>query len=66
MLFRSLYEVGWDGNKDEEVPKEMFFLAYGKDYYENLQDKMRELASLVGLNVSIFDFDGEIDVKGDD
>ncbi len=56
---------GWDGN--EEITQEMFDEAYGKDFDYKLRESMRKLLGYVGLDhVGSFDFEGDINYKGND
>jgi len=64
MDFKPLYEIGWDG--ESNVTSEQMEIAYGKNYFDKLRDVMRELVAHIGIHLSVFDFEGDINVKSDD
>lgn len=56
--------IGW--TPKEKITKEIWQKAYGKDYFNEMRHRMRELIGYLGLKFSNFDFKGDVDAKTSD
>lgn len=56
---KPLMDTGWT-EEDGQITLEKFKEAYGEDYDYNLRSLMREILPHVAINVSHFDFEGDL------
>lgn len=54
-----LKKLGWNGK--DRITGEMVEKAYGKQYFIDLRERMRELCRFLGLRFSNFTFKGDIE-----
>ena len=60
---KPLIDYGWKG---EPITKDLWKKVYGKSYFHDLRGQMVKLSAYAGLNLSQFDFGGNIKAEVDD
>lgn len=55
---KPLVNAGWDGN--EKIEEEVLKKAYPLQFWDSIREEMIQLCSGVGLEVSYFDFKGDM------
>lgn len=60
---KPLFDAGWNGK--DPLTKELVYNAYGKLYFNDMRGKLVELAKYANINLSHFDFGGDIHTTTD-